>query len=311
VERDVHPHSFLSLRDSRRPYCTPTRRRHARQAVHIFAEAMVVVQELLFVVLLVFDEVLGWQRAQRCGSSLKMISERQIPQYVETMRFFEPRAWRGPRENVDLSATPMVAVSSVDGTKEGHLIYHSEKAVFQEGELDAVVRECEAVAGDRGGWTTSRHANYPTTDIPLAELPEALEWFRNDALPSVVYPYLARHYAFAAPNPNAFRVVDSFVVKYNATNGQRELKPHRDGSVVSFNIALNSLDDYQDGGTWFDGLGPGSVRSDKGHLLSHASGMLHGGNAITAGVRYILVAFVILQSYPDWAVRWYNHVRNK
>jgi len=99
------------------------------------------------------------------------------------------------------------------------------------------------------------------------------------------------------------------VVKYNATAGQRELKPHRDGSLLSFNIALNDLKQYENGGTWFDSM-QSALRSDRGHLLSHASGMLHGGAPITAGVRYILVAFVILRNYPQFAVRWYNFVRN-
>jgi len=37
------------------------------------------------------------------------------------------------------------------------------------------------------------------------------------------------------------------VVKYDAAAGQRELKPHRDGSVFSFNLALNPLDQYEGG----------------------------------------------------------------
>ena len=240
---------------------------------------------------------------------LRQVSERQIPAYVETMAFFEPRTWK-PQRRESFKATKLVPMTSVEGSKDGHLISHSEDPLFEDAELDAVVKECEDVARGMGGWTTARHANYPTTDVPLAELPQTLDWFRNDALPSVVYPFLAEHYGFAAPDPSAFRVVDAFVVKYNATAGQKELRPHRDGSVVSFNIALNPLTDYQEGGTWFAGLGD-AIRSDKGHLLTHASAQLHGGHAITSGVRYILVAFVILRSYPDWAVRWYKHVRRK
>jgi hypothetical protein len=41
--------------------------------------------------------------------------------------------------------------------------------------------------------------------------------------------------------------VDAFVVKYDAAAGQRELRPHRDGSVFSFNLALNPLDQYEGG----------------------------------------------------------------
>ena len=230
---------------------------------------------------------------------------------------------------------------------------------------------CEARAERMGGWTTARHTNYPTTDVPIQELPDTLEWFREKALPETLYPFLANAYGrragvapsrvlqrklprfvvilaintrvrrthmvqtfartkrrerltfllppssrFALPNAKNLRVVDGFVVKYNATAGQSFLKPHRDGSVVSFNIALNGLDEYEGGGTWIARLddsadmSAGNVRSDRGHVLAHASGMLHGGHHITSGVRYILVCFVILKEYANFAVRFYERVRD-
>eukprot|EP00959_Pyramimonas_sp_CCMP1952_P285415 5967677-Pyramimonas_sp.AAC.1 len=72
---------------------------------------------------------------------------------------------------------------------------------------------------------------------------------------------------FALPDEKAgvaFSVADAFVVKYNAAAGQRELKPHRDGSVFSFNVALNALSEYEGGGTFFrtleQGEGPANYR---------------------------------------------------
>ena len=41
------------------------------------------------------------------------------------------------------------------------------------------------------------------------------------------------------PSTEPLRVVDAFVVKYNATAGQSFLKPHRDGSVVGSNHTLS------------------------------------------------------------------------
>merc|ERR1719491_1484215 len=56
----------------------------------------------------------------------------------------------------------------------------------------------------------------------------------------------------------AIRVNEAFVVKYNASSGQRLLKPHRDGAsgarsgtLFSFNVALNGLEEYEGGGTYF------------------------------------------------------------
>jgi hypothetical protein len=107
-----------------------------------------------------------------------------------------------------------------------------------------------------------------------------------------------------------------FIAQYNATAGQRLLLPHRDGSVFSFNVALNDDGEYDGGGTIFRQLGGGTsdacasalsgfetslassketvsaaeggvVRSPKGHLLAHASALMHGGHAISSGCRYV------------------------
>ena len=240
------------------------------------------------------------RRAPRAPS---MISERQIPAYRQTMKLYESRTGVA---TLPASAVPSVGIVA-DG--DGFLVNHSEEPLFTEAETRAVVDECEARAATMGGWTTARHANYPTTDVPLQELPRALEWFRERALPETLYPFLAQSYAYCIPSPKSLRVVDAFVVKYNATAGQSFLKPHRDGSVVSFNIALNSADDYEGGGTYVARLDEG-IRSDRGHVLSHASGMLHGGHPITSGVRYILVCFVIVKDFANFAYRFYERVRD-
>jgi len=65
------------------------------------------------------------------------------------------------------------------------------------------------------------------------------------------------------PDPNNLRVADGFVVKYDAGGGQTELKPHRDGSVLSFNIALNPSTAYDGGGTWFATLDDTPIKTSK------------------------------------------------
>lgn len=109
------------------------------------------------------------------------------------------------------------------------------------------------------------------------------------------------------PSWRALRVADAFIVKYDAAGGQTMLAPHRDGSVLSFNVALNERGEYEGGGTWFAGLDQ-SMPIDKGHVCCHASGVLHGGHPITSGVRYILVAFVIVEGYQNWAMRFMKSV---
>ena len=140
--------------------------------------------------------------------------------------------------------------------------------------------------------------------------------------------------------------------------GQTMLKLHRDGSVVSFNIALvrpsppthpptqtvhsnrmlllyppkpptvsssshpskpptvssstnpqNPSSEFEGGGTYFAGLNDG-LRIEQGHIVTHASNVLHGGHPITSGKRYILVSFVILEGFANWAMRFANDVWN-
>ena len=150
--------------------------------------------------------------------------------------------------------------------------------------------------------------NYPTTDIPIVELPNTLNLLRS-TLQSRLYPLLRHQFSTYLPDPTKLRVADGFIVKYDAEGGQSELRPHRDGSVLSFNIALNDSTDYEGGGTWFHSLGE-SVRIEKGEVVSHASGILHGGHGITSGRRYVMVCFVILEGYDTWRMRFYNDARD-
>lgn len=191
--------------------------------------------------------------------------------------------------------------------QSGHLVHKTRDKVLSSDECRRIVEEAEAVAAQMG-WTTTRHGNYPTTDIPIVELPQSLQFLKN-ALVERIYPLLTAQFGDFLPDASKLRVADGFIVKYDAEGGQTELKPHRDGSVLSFNIALNPASDYDGGGTWFNSLND-AVRIDEGQIVSHASGVLHGGHGITRGKRFILVAFVILEGYDSWSMRFYNQVRN-
>ncbi len=254
-------------------------------------------------------------------SSLK-VSELHVPAYSQSkLSFIHPEDINRGRRDSDGSTAataifhertyqPQVDYVSLLPHQNGHLIHKTSIPIFTHQECQAIIEEAEAKANEMG-WTTTRHGNYPTTDLPIVELPSALE-FLKVALVERIYPLLRQQFGVFLPDEgNNLRVADGFVVKYDAMGGQTELKPHRDGSVLSFNIALNPMSEFDGGGTWFQSLDlDGPVKIDQGEIVSHSSSLLHGGHGITRGKRYIIVCFVILEGYDSWSMRFYNQVRN-
>ena len=54
------------------------------------------------------------------------------------------------------------------------------------------------------------------------------------------------------------------MVRYDASEGRTELGCHRDGTLLTVNIALNALSEYQGGGTRFEALEKASSASTSG-----------------------------------------------
>jgi hypothetical protein len=247
----------------------------------------------------------------RNGPTKQMVSELHIPGYAKTkLPFIHPE--RGESQgNADSLKTRCYSANdfhSLIPFQDGHLLHKTRQPILTAEECNRIIAEAEDRALEIQ-WTTNRHGNYPTTDLPLVELQSTLAFLRV-ALVERIYPLLTAQFGNFLPDPSKLRVADGFVVKYDAQGGQTELKPHRDGSVLSFNIALNPSTDFDGGGTWFASLND-AIRLKQGELVSHASGILHGGHGITRGKRYILVAFVILEDYSSWSMRFYNQVRNE
>lgn len=137
-----------------------------------------------------------------------------------------------------------------------------------------------------GGWTNSRHKNYPTTDIPARSVPH-IDSLATSILYNKIYPEIEKKYKV---DQRFLSVQDIFVVKYEIGK-QTHLKMHEDGCTFSANIALNPSTQYKGGGTQFKNTGK-IFKLQKGELLIHPSQLTHSGVAITSGVRYILVAFI-------------------
>jgi hypothetical protein len=208
-------------------------------------------------------------------------------------RFYSGARTKPPQS---FTADDVMQFRSDASTGAGTVAFSTARPLISEGECKAVIEEAESVAAGSGGWNTKRHSNYPTTDIPVLSLPATKRWV-DEALETRIFPFLAHCFPQACADADSFRVNDVFVVKYNASSGQTQLKNHRDGGLISINIALNSQEDFSGGGTaLFCNSSDSSEQvalMERGHMLAHSSSVMHAGRQIQSGVRYVLVAFVI------------------
>lgn len=141
----------------------------------------------------------------------------------------------------------------------------------------------------RGGeLTTDRHVAFPTTDIPVADVPR-LDRLCHRVLQADIAPKICQAYDLP---PGSLLAHDLFVVFYSAAKGgQRGLALHCDESHFSFNLLLSPATDFAGGGTWFEHLGH-AVAAQQGQVVCHAGELRHKGVAITRGRRVLLVGFL-------------------
>ncbi|CAO3636020.1 unnamed protein product [Cunninghamella blakesleeana] len=197
------------------------------------------------------------------------------------------------------------------------------------------LKECQYIVDSlipqqlKQSWTTYRHSAFPTIDIPIKTTP-CLQYLIPILYERLIEPIIAPYYGFA-PLQLGFR--DVFLVLYDADHqgpfAQTGLAPHTDGSLISFNILINSPNDYEGGGTFFyvesseSSLNPSSsnntttnsntttnnnntkgnnnMETKKGTLIKpsntgdcviHCGKTMHQGVDITKGKRMIIVGFI-------------------
>jgi len=176
-------------------------------------------------------------------------------------------------------------------------------------ECARAIELAEEHASRSGGWTSSRHTQAATTDLPVKAIPELLEWF-NAKLATTLFPMLAARYPDKIVSPDRLRAHDAFVVKYDgdSAGAQNSLAVHTDESAFSFTIALNDRAEYSGGGTCFESLrlseedGGGkrddfearTLNADAGGVVAFPGTVRHGGSPVTGGVRYIIPLFLYL-----------------
>ena len=198
----------------------------------------------------------------------------------------------------------------------GHRIHATRDAVADAAECAAVVEEASAAmaAGRKSTFTYTKASRLG--EVHVADLPNTKAWLQAK-LRDTLYPLLASRFGGAAGDVVAadeLAVYDSLVIKYDASRGGTRQPLHRDGALISVNIALNDGAAYTGGGTFFealeDGGGGGGGGSDdgvlslkRGHALVHASGARHAGHPITSGERWVLVVFILAKRAEQLARR--------
>jgi hypothetical protein len=160
--------------------------------------------------------------------------------------------------------------------------------LFSKNVCEWIILESEEYAKNNGGWTTRRHENYPTTDIPIEKIPGVFRFVLNSF--ADIFNKIKKSYCLT--DEVLFNIKDLFIVKYDEAT-QNKLDLHQDGSFLSINVLLSDPNDFEGGGTYFnDGL---TSFLEQGDLLVHSGKVKHSGLPVTKGKRYIMVAFVIIE----------------
>ncbi|KAJ1453262.1 hypothetical protein M885DRAFT_619158 [Pelagophyceae sp. CCMP2097] len=171
-------------------------------------------------------------------------------------------------------------------------------------ECEFFVGEAEFFAASHGGWSTARHASYPTTDIAVQDLRfgKALYGSVEDR----IFPTIAKWYLPEdASLPSPLRLRDLFIVKYDATVEGRQvaLRKHRDGAELSFGVALSRGSTNH---TLYAAFDHALQAVSVGEAWTQPSLAVHRARRTTEGKRYVLIGFVNvnLPWYETYWRRW-------
>jgi len=140
------------------------------------------------------------------------------------------------------------------------------RSVLSDEETAHSLQLAKDYAATTGCWEQpdqERHATYSTCDFAVDECGELVSYLDEIALHERLWTHLSNLYGIAREDMN---FLDFFCAHYQANSDDDHddggaaaktmdrLEAHRDGSLLSFTITLNSPDDFEGGGTFFDAL---------------------------------------------------------
>jgi len=141
-------------------------------------------------------------------------------------------------------------------------------------------------------------------NLAVADLPNTLRWLNDFALPRVAALAGECFGAAAIGAPEQLLIYRALVVQYEFAAGLTHQEVHRDGSLVTCVVTLNSQNEYAGGGTYMEPLDC-ALAPPRGHAVLQASAIRHAGHAISAGERWVLVLFLISET-----MQYGEHVRH-
>lgn len=187
---------------------------------------------------------------------------------------------------------------SENNLRNGHFIFESKEAIFSESKCQYFIEAArETIERERSSDETL--TNSALGEARISKLPpDAISELRS-LLAKELYPILTDRFG-----TEELVLYDGLILGSVAPSLSQPV--HRDASLLTLNIALSSPDDFENGGTYVEGLQNHDglpLRIDQGKLLCHASGVQHAGTAITSGERWVLVLFVIAKNETQIARR--------
>ena len=182
------------------------------------------------------------------------------------------------------------------------------RSLLSEKEADTCNRISAEYAKSTGRWLapdSDRHSSYATCDFPVEDCKVLQDYLEEIDFDGRLWKNFNELYGIDFED---MTYLDLFVAHYQAKEGEDSqvmdrLVAHRDGSLLSFSLLLNSPDEFDGGGTFYDALrdvppagilhSGGVLRPKRaGDAVLHCGKVLHGADIVTSGSRTVLVGFV-------------------
>lgn len=186
------------------------------------------------------------------------------------------------------------------------------KTLLSKEEANTCCKLSNDFAASTGRWDSpdsERHASYATCDFPVEECDKLEQYLESIDFDKRLFSEFNDLYDIPQ---EALSYLDLFVAHYQVkenddSNIMDRLELHRDGTLLSFSLLLNSHDDFSGGGTFYDALRDakpsgilhtgGVIRPKQGDVVLHCGKVLHGADVVTSGHRTVLVGFVDVADY--------------